>query len=123
MTVTVGSHAMLPARTASATPQPRRSSMVWMVTPVARGTRRRSGPALDDEHPRAVAQRGDGGREPAGPAPTMRTSVVNMPPRSGRTAPRHVRSGYGLRRAHGECGFRAHVLQRRGPGPSFAGRS
>ena len=79
---------MLPARTASATPQPRISSIVRIEMPVARGTA--DGPALtfDDEHPGAVAQRGERGREPRRAGADDRTSVVNMPPTIARPARR-----------------------------------
>src|SRR5690349_9978749 len=80
--VTVGSQAMLPRNAASATPQPRRTSMVWMETPVARGTV--DGPARrSTTSTRAPWRSAESAvARPAGPAPTMSTSVVNMPPRS-----------------------------------------
>ena len=82
VTVTVGSQSMLPARAASATPQPRRTSMVWMEMPVARGTV--DGPARrSTTSTRAPWRSAESAvARPAGPAPTMSTSVVNMPPRS-----------------------------------------
>ena len=95
VTVTVGSQSMLPARTASATPQPRRTSMVWIEMPVARGTV--DGPARRSTTSTRAPWRSaeTRSRGPPGPAPTMSTSVVNMPPRS--RAPTAAARPYRLR--------------------------
>ena len=58
---------------------------------------RRPGPALDDEHPRAVAQRGERGREARRPRADDEHISGEHAATVARRPPRHVRIGYVLR--------------------------
>ncbi|OLT02152.1 hypothetical protein BJF90_05285 [Pseudonocardia sp. CNS-004] len=76
VTATRGSQSTAPARTARSTPQNRKSSIVRVLTPVARGTvevpARRSTTRTRAPWRSAVSAVA----RPAGPAPTTSTSVV-----------------------------------------------